>query len=175
MGQPIYLTTKRLIIRDHLIEDFETHHDLFSNERVMYYLESIKTNSKLESRDNLIESIHEISSDSRKKYYFRIEDKYTNKHIGEIGYTVMHTTPIGKLVDLGYFIYPEYWGNGYVTEATNEVIDYALKKGGVYRISAGCLKENIGSERVMQKCGMYKEAELKSVSWFDNQLRDRVV
>ena len=39
---------------------------------------------------------------------------------------------------------------------------------------AGCIKENIGSEKVMQKCGMIKEAEHVHCVWHEGRLKNRV-
>lgn len=59
------------------------------------------------------------------------------------------------------FMYCRFWGKGYATEAMREALRFAFFGNGVYRIEAGCLKENIASERVMQKCGLIKEGEYK--------------
>jgi hypothetical protein len=61
-----------------------------------------------------------------------------------------------------------------MTEALNEVIRFAFEDDGVYRISTGCITENRASERVMQKCGLIKEAEYKSYVWHDERIKDRV-
>jgi ribosomal-protein-alanine N-acetyltransferase len=160
----ITLKTDRLVIRDHILEDLLTHHELLSNEKAMYYLNDLKTHSLEESRGNLVASIDEITKKNRTKYFFRLEDKKTYEHIGEIGYTVTAITPIGKIVSLGYFTYSTYWNNGYVSEAVKEIFRFAFEENDVFRISTGCLKDNIGSERVMQKCGMTKEAEYKMMA-----------
>ncbi|MHB8127372.1 MAG: GNAT family N-acetyltransferase [Mobilitalea sp.] len=170
----IYLVTERLIIRDHISDDILQHHQLLSDEKAMHYLNDLKTHSLEESRDNLAESIDEIAKISRTKYFFRIELKNTKEHIGEIGYTVTEITPIGKLVSLGYFTHSTYWNNGYVSEAVKEVFRFAFEDNDVFRISTGCLKDNIGSERVMQKCGMTKESEYKMHTWHDGEMKDRV-
>ena len=81
---------------------------------------------------------------------------------------------MGKLVHLGYFTYPKFWGCDYVTEALEKVMDFAFSKGGVYRITTGCLKENRGSERVMQKCGMIREAEHVDYEWHDGKMKTRM-
>ena len=86
----------------------------------------------------------------------------------------METTPLGELVELGYFILPEYYGQGYMTEAVNEIIRFAFEENEVYRIKTSCLKENRASERVMQKCGLVKEAEYMSCTWHDGRMKDRV-
>lgn len=170
----IKLETKRLIIRDHTIEDLHSHHLIFSDERVMYYLQDIKTKTLADSKSNLLSSIEEIGLESRKKYFLKIESKDLKDHIGEIGYTVTDFTPLGKLVHLGYFIFEKHWGHGYVTEALKEIMRFAFEENEVFRITTGCIKENIGSERVMINCGMTKEGEYKQCEWHDGKMKDRV-
>jgi ribosomal-protein-alanine N-acetyltransferase len=170
----IQLYTERLRIRDHFLGDLTEHHELLSDEISMRYLPDIRTKDIEESKENLIKSIEESNSKNRKLYFFRIETKNTKEYIGEIGYTVKKETSFGKIVDVGYFTKEKYWGKGYTTEALKKVIEYAFEKDNVYRISTGCIKENIGSEKVMIKCGMIKEAEHKEYQLHENKLKDRV-
>lgn len=170
----IQLQTERTIIRDHCEEDLLTHHALFSDKTAMYYLQDIATNTLEESKINLQTTMNDIDKMNRKLYFLRIEDKDSREHIGEIGYTVEKTTPLGKFVGMGYFIRQKFWGRGYTTEALKELIRFAFEEDGVFRISCGCIKDNIGSEKVMIKGGMIKEAEFKSYVWHDGKLKDRV-
>lgn len=170
----IKLTTARLLIRDHEPDDLQTHHELFSDNKVMHFLQDLQTHSIEESRENLQRAIEQIDIPHRKYYFLRIINRVTSEHIGEIGYTVTHLTPIGKLAGVGYFIHDSYWGIGYTAEALSEIIRFAFQEDDVYRISCGCLKENIASERVMQKCGLIKEADFKEYQWHEGKLKDRV-
>ena len=169
----VILTTERLIIRDHVLSDLMSHHMLLSDAASMYYLQDIKTETLRESEENLILSIDEIDNLDRKFYFFRIENKM-KQHMGEIGYTVLETTPVGKLVEIGYFLYSDFWGKGYAAEALNEVMRYAFMENDVFRITAGCCKSNMGSEKVMIKCGMTKEGDFKLIQWHDGEMKDRV-
>jgi ribosomal-protein-alanine N-acetyltransferase len=170
----IKLFTDRLIIRDHIIEDLETHHELISDKNVMRYLLDIKTNTIEESKENLLYVIKEAETKDRKLYGFRIENKMTEEYIGQIGYTVIENTPYGKLVHIGYFIKENQWNKGYITEALKRIIKFAFTENNVYRIHTGCHKENIGSEKIMQKCGFVKEAEFKEYVLHEGKLKDRV-
>jgi len=170
----VKLFTERLIIRDLTIDDLENHHKLISDNNVMRYLQDIKTNSIEKSKENLLMAIDNIKSESRELYFFLIENKFTNEFIGEIGYTVMKNTSYGKLVNLGYFIKEICWNKGYITEAIKHVIEFAFEENNVYRISTGCIKENISSEKVMQKNGLIKEAEYKEYILHEGKLKDRV-
>lgn len=171
----IQLYTEHLLIRDHISSDLTSHHELLSNKKVMWFIQDIMTENIEETEANLHTAIEKIGCIDRKYYFFRIENKHTHEHIGEIGYTVLDFTPVGKHVEIGYFIRDAYWGLGYTPEALKGVIKFAFEKNNVYRITCGCLKENRSSERVMQKCGMIKEAEFKECQWHDGMLKDRVI
>ena len=170
----ILLTTPRLLIRDHREDDLEAYHELLSNPTVMF--RHSETSQTLEqSKERLRKSIEQINLPQRELYYLCMEERATSEFVGEIGYGVTKFTPLGKLAGVGYFIHDRYWGNGYTTEAMKEVIRFAFEENGVYRFEAGCLKENAGSERVLQKCGFLKEADLKEYQWHDGKLKDRVL
>ena len=78
------------------------------------------------------------------------------------------------MFELGYNIMKECWHQGYTTEALRRLLAFAFEEGGVYRVSTGCLTENRGSERVMQKCGLIKEAEKPDWTWHGGKLKTRV-
>jgi ribosomal-protein-alanine N-acetyltransferase len=170
----IQLFTDRLVIRDYVITDLNNHHELLSDNTVMYYLQDIKTNTLEESKENLMIVLNDQKLHDRKRYHFVIEKRTENKFIGGIGYTVIDNTPYGKLVHMGYFIKQNHWNKGYTTEALKRVIEFAFSENNVYRIHTGCVKENIYSEKIMQKCGFIKEAEFKEYIYHDGKFKDRV-
>lgn len=170
----MYLETDRLLLRDYEQRDMEAYYRLKSDTETMYYLQDIKLASKEEAEADFAEVLKDIKSENRRFYFFHIELKETHEQVGSIGYTVVDNTPAGKLVHAGYFTYPEFWGNGYVTEAFRKVLEFAFTENNVYRVTTGCLKENTGSERVMQKAGMIKEAEHVDWEWHDGKMKTRL-
>jgi hypothetical protein len=64
----INLSTERLTIRDLTINDLENHHELISNNKVMKYLQDIKTNSIEESKENLLKAVNDIKLKDRVEY-----------------------------------------------------------------------------------------------------------
>ena len=170
----IYLETARLILRDYTSDDFEAFYRLKTDEQTMYYMQDIKLDSIESGKEDFANVLEDLANEERKYYFLHMELKETHEQVGSIGYTVTGNTPVGKLVHMGYFTYPEFWGNGYTTEALKKVIEYAFTEDNVYRITTGCLAENIGSERVMQKCGMIKEAEHVDYEWHDGKMKTRL-
>jgi ribosomal-protein-alanine N-acetyltransferase len=58
--------------------------------------------------------------------------------------------------ELGYGLDKSFWGQGYMTEAARALIDWSFAAGRT-RIVAVAMPENVGSWRVMEKCGMTYE------------------
>ena len=59
--------------------------------------------------------------------------------------------------DLGYWIAPSAWGQGYVTEAARAMIA-AARTRGVARLTAGNFLDNPASARVLEKAGFERES-----------------
>ena len=79
---------------------------------------------------------------------FAIELKDGNKLIGGIdvvGYD--NGVPV-----IGYNLAKKYWNNGYMTEACKCLLNY-LFSNGYTEVKIDAMVENIGSNRVIQKCG----------------------
>lgn len=167
------LETERLILHDYTLTDLDNYFKLKSDPETMYYMDDIRLATKEEARTELIWLMVDRTGGNRMFYFLHMELKSTHEQVGSIGYTVTDETPVGKLVHVGYFTYPKFWNNGYVTEALNKVLEFAFTEGNVYRVTTGCLAENIGSERVMQKCGLIKEAEHVDWEWHDNGMKSR--
>ena len=71
---------------------------------------------------------------------------------------MMNDTEIkGKQVEMGYAYLPDYYNRGYATEAFRGAISYLLDHG-FETVVAGAFAENPASLRVMEKCGMTRQA-----------------
>lgn len=170
----IYLETERLILRDYREDDFDEYFRLKTDEKTMYYLQDIQLFSKEEADEDFQMVLEDMKKLDRKFYFLHMELKESHEQVGSVGYTVTDNTPAGKLVHAGYFTYPKFWGNGYTTEALKKVLEFAFTEHDVCRVTTGCLAENVGSERVMQKCGLIKEAEHVDYEWHDGKMKTRL-
>lgn len=63
-------------------------------------------------------------------------------------------------VELGYVLARSAWGNGYMTEATQVVVDNAFSDPDVFRVWAYTHVDNSASRRVLEKIGMSREGVL---------------
>ena len=64
-------------------------------------------------------------------------------------------------IEFGYVIARPCWGQGYMTEALSTVVDWSLNQPEIWRASAFCDIDNLGSARVMEKAGMTFEGILR--------------
>ena len=161
-------------MRDYCENDFSEYYRLKTDSKTMYYLQDIQLFTKEEAYEDFCMVLDDMKKSDRKFYFMHIELKDSHEQVGSIGYTVLDDTPIGKIVHAGYFIYPKFWGIGYTTEAFKRVLEFAFLNNDVYRVSTGCLAENVGSERVMKKCGLIKEAEHIDYEWHDGKMKTRL-
>lgn len=73
---------------------------------------------------------------------------------------------------LAYVLSKPYWGQGYTTETTRAIIQFGFENMALNRIDARCRIENIGSARVMEKCGLTYEGTLREVAFVKNEFID---
>ncbi len=168
------LETEHLIVRDYEMTDKVAYYRLKSDGETMHYLQDIKLSSMEEADKELANILRDRNCSQRKFYFFHVEIKDTFQQVGSIGYTVMQHTPVGKIVNAGYFMYPSFWNKGYTTEAFQTLLEFAFEQDNVYRVTTGCLADNKGSERVMQKCGLVKEAEHIDWEWHEGRMKTRL-
>lgn len=74
------------------------------------------------------------------------------------GYVNLHgVEPQNRAAETTYFLAPEAWGKGYMTEALEAVLAFAFDRAGFRRISADHFVGNDASGRVLERCGMRRE------------------
>ena len=79
-----------------------------------------------------------------------------NTLIGSIGLLLQGESrlSVGKNeAEIGYWLGEDFWGKGYVTEAALRVLQYAFDELHLTQLWASAYKENIASQRVLEKCG----------------------
>jgi ribosomal-protein-alanine N-acetyltransferase len=99
-----------------------------------------------------------------------MQSKSSSRMIGALGF-LQWPNP-DQRAELGYVVNRNVWGQGYVTEATKAVCDFAFKKMNVNRIEAGTIVGHAASERVLQKCGFKFEGVLRQREFIKGKFPD---
>lgn len=84
----------------------------------------------------------------------------SGKLIGTVGVLNDPKRENDKVKMLGYAIGKKYWGNGYTTEASRAVLDYAFCSLGLELVSVYCYPYNVRSKRIIDKLGFHHEGTL---------------
>lgn len=161
------LETKRLVLREILIEDKEQMLLLHSNPKVQEY-----------TGEPLIESIDEMENIIREriknypKYGYGRWATFLKDKMQFIGWAGLAYLPEFNEIDVGYRFLPQFWGKGFATEASQAILAHGFNTLNLDRIIAIAMKENIASIRVMEKIGMQfekfapYEPGSKNVAWY---------
>ena len=169
----VTLESSRLIIRNYKESDIADYHRMMSDKVNMYYLIGITTNSMEESLHSLNDTLEVNTKGTGRRFCIALKE--SDKLIGAVGYEVPYILPVGKIADpMGWFMLPEYHNSGYMTEAVKRVLDFAFMQDNCVRVATGCFKDNIPTQRVMEKVGFRKEAEKPGAMCLDGQMRDRL-
>ena len=76
---------------------------------------------------------------------------------GQIGGIGLRVEKQHHHAELGYWLGVPYWGQGYATEAGQEMLRYGFEDLGLHRIFASHFQHNAASGRILKKLGMRYE------------------
>lgn len=155
------LETERLILRPWKLEDAKSLYKYACDHRIgpvagWYPHTSVENSEQI---------IKDFLSD---KYTFAVVIKETNEPVGSIGLISPQNSNLDineNEAEIGYWIGVPFWGNGYIPEATNEIIRFAFEELKMKRLWCGYFDKNEKSKRVQEKCGFKYHHTNKDIHW----------
>jgi RimJ/RimL family protein N-acetyltransferase len=95
---------------------------------------------------------------------------HDGKVIGRIGYDEiewqLRALRLNR-AELGYWLAPPLWNQGFMTEAALAVIRFGFEPLGLHKIVVKCFAENEASRRVIEKCGFRLVGRMEDDLWRD--------
>jgi ribosomal-protein-alanine N-acetyltransferase len=170
------LTTERLALRRFTMDDLELLVRLHTDIRVMRYA------GGLLSREQSLEVLRDRTVD----YY----DQHPGLGVWAtlerctgacIGLHLLNNIRGETHIQVGYLLYPEYWGRGYATEMAVRVLRYGFEALGLPQIVAITDLANLDSQRVLHKAGLLRRGERSfahpayqpgPLAWFERDAAD---
>lgn len=144
------LETQRLILRPFRTDDAEAMFSGWvSDPEVTKYLTWNTHESIDDTRAILDQWIREYEKPERLNFAIVLKD--TEQLIGGID-VVGYLGDVDGTPVIGYNLSRAFWNKGYMTEACRCLIDYLYSKGYT-EVRIDAMSENIGSIRVIEKCG----------------------
>jgi [ribosomal protein S5]-alanine N-acetyltransferase len=77
--------------------------------------------------------------------------------------------------EIGYWLAQDYWNIGIMTVALNQMIEYAFYNFDIDRIFARVFGTNIGSQKVLVKCGFVFEASFSKTIFKFGEYEDELI
>ena len=162
------LETERLKAREYSINEWDNYYLLQSNELVWKYSTNIATTNKEEIKEKLIQILD--NTNNKDIGFHALYSRRNNKFIGEAG--ILAYNKKSQRCVVGYNILPEFWNQGYATEITTGLVEYAFNTLQVERVEALAMEMNIVSCRVLEKSGLKLEGRLKHFAKISNKYID---
>ena len=166
------LKTKRLFLRRLNKEDLQQILLLRSSEDVMKYIDR-KRAKDLKDAEDFLKMIDE-ALDTGDGILWGIElKKKPGLLIGYICYWRLMKEHYRA--EVGYMLLPEFWNNGIMKEALNEVIVYGFNNMKLHSIEGRINPANKASASLLLATGFIREAYFKEDYYFNDQFGDTEV
>lgn len=160
------LTTTRLVIREFQFTDWIDVHAYASNPTVIDHM-IWGPNTEEETQAFIIHAIDMQRKTPSLDYEFAVTLGSEGKLIGGAG---IHASD--NQGEIGYCFHPDYWKQGYASEAASEILRFGFKELDLHRIYAACRPCNIGSANVMMKIGMTYEGHFRKHMFYKGKWHD---
>lgn len=159
------LITNRLVLRHFIMDDAQEMFDNWANDPEMTkYMTWNPHNNVEETKEILNIWIDEYSKPNTHRYAITLRD--SGILIGSIDVVDY----VDGVPEIGYCLSRRYWNNGYMSEACKAFIKYLFDIGYDELLIEADMR-NIGSNRVIQKCGFtYTHQESKPCSSFKPEI-----
>ncbi|CAG9622695.1 GNAT family N-acetyltransferase [Sutcliffiella rhizosphaerae] len=163
------IETNRLNLRNVNDTDSDFIFKLFSNEKICEYLYDDEIFTK---KEDAIEFIA-WNRDPEEKGYNRwvIEGKERKEKMGTCGFHLWDRT--NDIAEIGYDLWYEFWGCGYMKEALSAAIDSGFRNMKLNRINTYVALENKKSSNTLESLGfvnkgIYRDKHLFKGKYYDH-------
>ncbi|MGI1805655.1 GNAT family N-acetyltransferase [Exiguobacterium sp. TDN 0502] len=162
------LATKRLKLVRVTEEHTEALFEVLSDLRVTRFY-GIDPLASIEEAEQIIGSFDQTFA-ARRGIRWGMVDRATGRFIGTVG--LNNWSPYAKKAELGFELHPDFWRQGYGSEAVQEVIRFSFEELGLFRLGAVTFLENEASYRLLEKLGFTYEGVLRGYLYQDEQSHD---
>jgi ribosomal-protein-alanine N-acetyltransferase len=166
------LITERLILRDFVADDWPAVLAYQSDPRYLkYYAWTGRTAEQVQTFLQLF--IHQQGTKPRIKFQLAVTLKDSGALIGNCG--IRKEFYDAHQADMGYELAPDYWGQGYATEAAQAIVNFGFNDLRLHRIWADCVADNLASAHVLEKVGLRLEGRLRDHQFYKDRWWDTLL
>ena len=168
----VHIVTNRLVLREFTEDDWAA---VLAYQNDQRYLRFYPWNhrSGADVRSLVQTFLGQQREEPRGRFQLIMALKETEELIGNCG---MRRKPYNHWEgDIGYELAPEFWGNGYATEAALAMVEFGFRELKLHRVSSWCIANNRASARVLEKAGLRLEGRLRENECFKGRWWDTLL
>jgi ribosomal-protein-alanine N-acetyltransferase len=151
-------------LREQKIEDTEAFFEYYSDPKVACYILA-KTPKSLKEAQDEIEYCKKLFT-YRHGLSWAIARKSDDRMIGAVG---LYMNNHHHRAEICYDLHKDFWRKGITSKALLKVMEYMFRYGGLHRIEAITVKDNIPSINILKKIGFSFEGNLSNYRYYDNK------
>lgn len=77
--------------------------------------------------------------------------------------------------ELGYWLGEPFWGQGIITSAVKQMVDFAFKTYDIDRVFARPFGTNLASQKVLEKAGFLREGQFEKIIFKNGAYFDELI
>jgi RimJ/RimL family protein N-acetyltransferase len=152
----VVLETDRMLLRRFTSADAGSLAALYGDPRVMRFIDPQPPSPAEVAAQVLPRYLREYRELADGLGSFAAIEKGTGQLAGRFSLKPANSYGLADGTELGYRLYPEFWGRGLATEGARAMIRSGFEDLGLDRIVATTMTDNISSWRVLEKCGLLR-------------------
>ncbi len=151
MKLPTRLETERLILRPYNTSDWSAFLQFMLCPQVTDYLNFTAEQTTPKGAKELFEMTLNSARTTEPLFALVIAQKNKDLFIGSCGFSLLDEQ---QNCEFFYALLPEYWGQGFATEAMTKLLDYGFHHLGIKKAIAQINRDNLASIQVAKKLAM---------------------
>lgn len=148
--------TARLVLRKHQAADAPALFAIHSDPEVMRYFSELPWTDSARAAQKIAEDA--AAFEQQQSYRFAIELAETGQYLGSCSLFALHAQ--NRRAEIGYILARPYWGQGYMHEALQALLDYAFVEHDLNRLEADIDPLNAASASALERLGFQREGFL---------------
>jgi RimJ/RimL family protein N-acetyltransferase len=162
------INASRIRLRPIASTDVDAMYMVFSNPEVMRYWSTPPLPNKVAAEELVSEILNDIARGKMMKWGIaRRADDFV---IGTT--TLFNLDRDNGRAELGYALGREHWGNGFMTEALQALLEYAFEELKLRRLEADVDPRNAASIRTLERLGFKREGFLRERWHVADEIQD---
>lgn len=145
------LTTARLVLRPHRMEDADAWYALTSDPEIVEYLAW-----PLRTREESLQHLRDRTRHTRlerRNDFLALAVVRDGELIGDVSLHLRVTDPGNRVLEIGWLLDPAWQGEGYASEAAEAMLDLAFDRLGAVRVIARMDPRNEASRQLAERLG----------------------